>query len=134
MLTLKKAAGTLVTATMLAGLATMATATTASAASNCYGSWYANPNLSYTYWVPAWNLSQSNQEDDCVIDLQQMLNQRYPNANLATDGYFGSKTLSWVLRFQGDYSWCDGKADGIVGPNTYSCLDFATGNGAGAHQ
>ncbi|WP_405879311.1 peptidoglycan-binding protein [Streptomyces sp. NBC_01136] len=128
---LKKIAGAAVTAAMLAGLTTVATATNASAANNCFGYWYANSDLApHTYWVPNHNLSYDpSNEDDCVIVLQQELNQAY-GAGLATDGYFGRQTLNWVNRFQGDFH-CAGGVDGIVGPNTFSCLDWATGNHQG---
>ncbi|MFF3405001.1 peptidoglycan-binding protein [Streptomyces sp. NPDC002742] len=125
---LKKIVGAAVSAIMLAGVGTVATATTASAGGNCYMVQWYNSNLApHGYWVPDHNLSYSpGNQDGCVIILQQELNQAY-GAGLATDGYFGQNTLNWVRRFQGDFH-CAGGVDGIVGHNTFSCLDWVTGN------
>lgn len=113
---------------MFASLGTVAIAPTASANSNCYFIQYHNSDLApHSYWVPDHNLSYSpSNHDGCVVILQQELNQAY-GAGLATDGYFGRKTLDWVNRFQGDFH-CAGGVDGIVGANTFSCLNWVTDN------
>ncbi|RAG84295.1 hypothetical protein DN069_17545 [Streptacidiphilus pinicola] len=123
---LKKAAGTAVAAAMLAGLGTVATATTASANANCYQTIYYNSDLAPKgYWIPDHNLSYApNYQDGCVVILQQELNQEL-GAGLATDGYFGQNTLYWVNKFQSALN-CAGGIDGVAGPNTMSCLAWAT--------
>ncbi|WP_327280623.1 MULTISPECIES: peptidoglycan-binding domain-containing protein [unclassified Streptomyces] len=124
----KRITGVAVSAAMLAGFGTVATATTASAGGNCYGYQYYNSDLApRSYWVPDHNLSYApGRYDGCVVMLQQQLNQAY-GAGLATDGYFGQQTLNWVWRFQGDFH-CAGGVDGVVGHNTYSCLEWVNDN------
>ena len=125
---LKKIAGAALGVTMLAGFGTVATATNASAMTNCNGFYYFNSDLApHSYLVPDHNLSYApNYQDGCVAILQWQLNEAY-GAGLATDGYFGQQTLNWVNRFQGDFH-CAGGVDGVVGHNTFSCLDWVTGN------
>ncbi|MGW1536684.1 peptidoglycan-binding domain-containing protein [Streptomyces aureus] len=125
---IKKRVAALATATtMVVGLGTavIATATPASAAS-CFGSWYQNPALPYTLWTPGYNLKYNTNYDPCVPDVQSRINQIYGNV-LTVDGYYGAATQAWVRRFQGDYSWCSFGVDGVVGPNTHTCLGYVTG-------
>ncbi|GAQ57660.1 peptidoglycan-binding domain-containing protein [Streptomyces acidiscabies] len=125
---LKKIAGAAASVVMLAGLGTVATATNASASGNCYMIQYYNSDVAPRgYWVPDHNLSYApGNHDACVEILQQELNEAY-NAGLATDGYFGQNTLKYVRKFQGEFH-CAGGVDGIVGHNTFSCLNWATGH------
>ncbi|MEX3101359.1 MULTISPECIES: peptidoglycan-binding protein [unclassified Streptomyces] len=125
---LKKIVGAAAGVVMLASLGTVATATNASASGNCYMIQWPNAKLApRLWWVPDHNLSYApGSHDACVEILQQELNELY-HAGLATDGYFGQNTLTWVRNFQGDFG-CAGGVDGIAGHNTFSCLNWATGH------
>ncbi|MFJ5779558.1 peptidoglycan-binding protein [Streptomyces sp. NPDC093094] len=58
-----------------------------------------------------------------VKALQCELNTSMSNTNLAIDGVFGRQTYDAVIRFQGDDCGFTG-VDGVVGPRTWSALDF----------
>jgi lysozyme len=111
----KKAVVTLAAATLLAGVGGIATASSASATS------VVGPCANYSTNKPY--LSQGSAGPE-VRELQCELNLSMDPGNgyeVAIDGIFGPRTKSAVLRFQA----CVGiQQDGIVGPATWSWLDW----------
>lgn len=63
--------------------------------------------------------------DPLVKELQQLLRQHYPNADLVVDGIFGRGTEQLVKQFQVDKRLV---SDGVVGKSTWDALRSATGD------
>ncbi|SCF56946.1 peptidoglycan-binding protein [Streptomyces sp. Ncost-T10-10d] len=111
----KKAAVTLAAATLLAGVGGIATATGASATS------IVGPCANYSISKPYLSQGSSGaavQELQCELNLSIDPDNGY---TLDIDGGFGPRTKNAVLKFQA----CVGiQQDGIVGPATWSWLDW----------
>lgn len=61
---------------------------------------------------------------DKVSYLQELLNDAYPNENIAVDGIFGTATLTAVRAFQYDHGL---DPDGVVGVKTWMALESQSG-------
>ncbi|SEC36577.1 Putative peptidoglycan binding domain-containing protein [Streptomyces sp. 3213] len=118
--------------TILIGALAIWMAPSASANTACSPTHAHTDPMGFSWQIPV-NQLQYGSTGICVKHLQADLNALY-GAGLSVDGDFGPQTLSWVKHFQSDNSsaylpvWgmtpktCAGGVDGLVGPNTASCI------------
>jgi peptidoglycan hydrolase-like protein with peptidoglycan-binding domain len=115
----------LLTLSLAAGTVTALPATASAAAASCAQYSFTNPYLGFETPIPTVTLAQGS-TGPCVVLLQQDLNFAI-NSGLATDGKFGSKTLTAVENFQRQNDACVRGVDGIAGHYTMSCLVAGSG-------